>query len=196
MKFKRVLLRKLLSLFIIIFSLIYYYFNKTTFLLVITAMFILFLTFDLLRFFSKGKNKFAKIFFYLYPKKREELNFIFTDATLFFMSTILMGLFISKEILIFSLSILTFVDAGENIFGKILPFKKLPWNSKKSYLGTFAGFLIGIIISYLAIIFIPYNLPLYLILLSSFVAAMAGTSYKYDNLLIPWSVAVLLTILI
>ncbi len=188
--------RKFLSLFIILFALLYYFTNKTIFVYTMSSMLALFLFFDLLDYFSKGKNKFAKYFFRLYPKKREELKSILTDATIFFISTLLMGLFFQKEVVIFSLILLTFVDMSEHIFGKLLPFQKLPWNSQKSFLGTFMGLLIGAIVSYLVITTILENIPLIVILPASIVAAIAGTSKKFDNILIPWCVSIILTILL
>jgi|TARA_B100000315_G_C14308148_1_gene465046 dolichol kinase len=188
--------RKFLSLFIVLFALLYYFTNKTIFVFTMSSMLALFLFFDLLNYFSKGKNKLAKHFFRLYPKKREELKSILTDATLFFISTLLMSLFFQKEVVIFSLILLTFVDMSEQIFGKLLPFKKLPWNPQKSFLGTFMGFLIGTIVSYLVITTILENIPLIVILPASIVAAIAGTSKKFDNILIPWCVSIILIILL
>ncbi len=188
--------RKLLSLVVFLFALLYYFTDATFFICFLLIMFALFSFFDVIHYISKGKNMFAKYFFKVYPKKKEELNVLFTDATLFFLCTLIMCLFFQKDAVVFSLIMLTFVDAGEQIFGILIKSKPLPWNPKKNYSGTFSGFLIGLVVSCISIIFLFNTVPLWIIFPTSFVAAIAGTSKQYDNILIPWAVAIVLTVLI
>jgi len=188
--------RKILSLFILLFALLYNFTNKKITLVILFSFFTIFLIFDLFNYFSRGKNKASKFFFKLYPKKKKEYNSLLSDATLFFISTILLILIFQKEIVILSLILLMSVDAGEQIFGILIKSKKLPWNKDKSWMGTFMGFLIGIITLYIVITTILENIPFIIILPTSFIAAIAGTSKKFDNILIPWCVAIILAILL
>lgn len=190
------LIRKFLSLYILIFALIYYFFDKKVILITLSALLILFLPFDLMNYFSKGKNKISKWFFKLYPKKRLEKKHILSDASIFFIFTIFLVLLLQKDIVVFSLILFTFCDPIEKIFGILFPYEKLPWNKDKNWMGTSAGFLVSILAGFLAISCLNINLPLWIIFPTSFIAALAGTSPKYDNILIPWSIAILTTIIL
>jgi len=184
-----------LSIFIFLFALVYYFFNKGAMLIVLGILLIIFLLFDLINYFSDGKSKIARIFFKLYPKKKREGRTILTDATIFFISTILLVLIFQKEIVVFSLIILVFCDIAEQVFGIKIKSRKLFWNKGKNWAGLIGGFVISVIVGYLAVELLGL-LSLGVILPISIVAAVAGTSPRYDNILIPWSVVLILLLIL
>lgn len=188
--------RKVLSLFILLFALLYYFTSKKIILITLIAMLSIFLFFNLLNYYSKGKSKIANIFFKLYPKKEHEYKRPITDATIFFISTIFLILIFKMEIVIMSLILLTFVDANEQIFGiKFSKSKKLFWNKDKNYAGTLAGFLTGIIISLISILTLKLGFGIWTILPISIISSLAGTAKKFDNIIMPWATSVTLYLL-
>jgi dolichol kinase len=187
-------LRKFESLFILIFALFYFYTNKELFLVISVILFLIFILFDFIYYCSNGKNIIAEAFFKIYPHKKLEKKRIITDPSIFFASTIIMTYIFSKEIVVLSLILMTFVDAFEQIFGIKFKTAYLFWNKDKNWGGTFAGFFAGLIFGFLTIYFL--NLPFrYIFLLPvSLAAAFGGTSPKFDNILIPWLSAMVLMV--
>ena len=190
-------LRKIMSLAIIAFAALYYFIRKNEFAIFLTIIITLFIIFDLINYFSKNKNKLSRLFFKLYPKKKEEIKQPLTDATIFLILTLILTILLPKEIVIFALILYTIVDGTEQIFGIALDEKtKIPWNKYKTIQGTFAGFVSAIIASYIIIKFITPTVPLSIILPVSFISALAGTSKKYDNEIILSSIALILWLMI
>jgi len=185
-----------MGMFILGFIGIYYLFDKSAILGFLGLILAIFLPFDLLNYFSKGKNRFSKLFFRLYPKKSEEKNRLLSDASTFFISTILLILIFEREIVLFTLILFALCDASEGVFGKLISSKTLPWNKRKNFAGTLGGFIIAMISGYLAVTYLSIDIPMLLILPASFICALAGTVKKWDNLFMPWLTAIVTWFLI
>jgi len=187
-------LRKILALFIIASALYYHFLGKNIALITFSILMALFLFFDFLHYSSKGRNKFACLFFKLYPKKSFEKKHIFTDGTIFFISTILMILFFPKEIVVLSLIIYGFCDQAERIFGILFSSEKLFWNKSKNWIGTLFGLFIAILAGTLFTRLLNLNFSMHSLIIASALAALAGTLKNKgmifdDNLLMPWLTA-------
>ncbi|PIN88595.1 hypothetical protein COU61_04245 [Candidatus Pacearchaeota archaeon CG10_big_fil_rev_8_21_14_0_10_35_13] len=189
------LLGRLLGFFILIFALVYYSFGYYTMLRSLIIVSLIFIPFDLINYLSKGKSRISRLFFKIYPHKKEEKKHLFGDGTIFLLSTIIMVLVLPKGVVIMSLIIFNFVDPAERVFGIMLPYLKLPWNKKKTWVGTAFGFFAGIIFSILGIYLLNIYFSALSIITASLIVALAGTSSKWDNLLIPWLSAIVLLLI-
>jgi len=186
-------LRKIISiLFVVSLALFFYFLGEINTLFILLALTVVFVPLDIVHYFTKGKNRISRLFFETYPKKRAEYGQYVSDASIFFISTIIMVLFFDKDIVFLSLLIFIFTDASEQIFGNLFPSKGFLWNKKKGWIGTLSGFLIAMAVSFsiMGVFFI--EIAFWRILFSCAVAAILGLSRKYDNVLIPWGAAIVL----
>ncbi len=193
--------RKIEAFFIIIFALIYYFFGKIIIWYILIILLSAFLVFDLVNYYSRRKDTNTKLFYKLYPKKKLEKRNILTDGTIFFISTALMVLFLEKNVVVLSLIIFCFCDQAERIFGILMPSKKLYWSKSKNWAGTILGFIIAFLAGFISIKILNLSFPIWFLLPTSIVAALAGTMknnynniIQNDNILMPWLSALTLSL--
>ena len=187
--------RKLLSLFILLFALVYYFTNLQVILITLSSFLLVFFSFYTLDHY-RFNNKIIRLFLKLYPKKEEDKNTLFPSDIRFFISTIILLLLFPKDIAIYSLIILTFCDDAEQIFGIKYKIKNLPWNKDKNLAGLLGGFVAAVFVGYLSVKILNFeNISYSAIILSSIIASLAGTLKRYDNETMPWGTSLTLTLL-
>ena len=187
--------RKILSLAVIALAIWYYHMSYVVMLATVSVMLLFFALFDVIHHVTGDKNLAMRLFFSIYPKKPHEYKRLFSDASVFLFSTLIMVLVFSREIVIFSLVVFLCADLTSHVFGIAVHKKPLFWNMQKTWGGLLPGFIFAWVSGYIVIFYTPMGIQLAELTLLSATVAIFSTLNDYDNIAMPWGAALLLLVL-
>lgn len=187
---KGFILRKIIHIDSVIFPFAILIFDKKIYLPIIAFFFGAFLTAEFFRFEIKSFRLFFKEFFGGLIKHPE--NKKFTGATWVCFSAFFIALFFDKYIASFSMFLLCLSDPISALVGKFAGKHKIYKN--KTLEGSIVFFIVSILISYFFPLF-DMKIKITVSLIVTLVELFSGEDLD-DNLIIPFSSAFLLTILV
>lgn len=186
--------RKILSLSIIGLAILFYRLPDDLAVRLMISISIIFVLLDFVHYKIGEENILTRLYFKLYPKKSHEYKKMLSDASIFFLSTLVMIIIFPKAIVAFSLIVFIVADIASHVFGIIFHKGKLFWNQKKTWGGVLPSFFFAFWAGYLMAKWMPYfDLSFLEITVLSAVIALFGTLNEFDNLAMPWSYALLLS---
>ena len=186
--------RKILSLSIIGLAVLFFYLPDDLVIRMMVSISIIFVFLDFVHYKIGEENILTRLYFKLYPKKPHEYKKMLSDASIFFLSTLIMVIVFPKEIVAFSVIIFIVADIVSHVFGIIFHQGKLFWNQEKTWGGVLPSFFSALLVGYLIVKLVPhFDLNFLQIAVLSATIALFGTLDEFDNLAMPWSYALLLS---
>lgn len=166
--YKQESLRKLIHLSSLWIPLLYYFTSKEITIVFLLPLFLLTLFFDLARRYNDQLNYFVNLCLGMVMRDNEKGGKALSGAFYMLLGALLTIVFFTKDIAIYSLTVLVFCDSAAALVGRKWGRVKI---FDKTLEGSIAFFVSAIIIYFLMIVMLDFNLKF----LQAIIAAMIGT---------------------
>jgi dolichol kinase len=190
-------IRKLIHLSSLWIPLTYFYFGRSCMFCILLPMLFFVLVVDYVRNFFPSLAVFVNKYLSSIMRENEKEAFVFSGASYMLIAAAVTTLLFSKEIAIFSFSVLIISDTCAALVGK--KFGRIRFLNK-SLEGSVSFFISGLMVYYVLFKYYEIILPLSAVFLSVFTATIVELFSKKvnidDNISIPFSMAVVLSVLV